>query len=154
MFVDILFIAIYKILFVMCPLYFSRFWVPAESALSDTLKDVKLADDSVTVCSKLKERGGKERPLVTPIYQTSTYVVESVQHYLDILKDVKYRTYTHILGKSSLVLTTSPNYYIINLNSPLLFILYLYCPFYLPQPVKSRLAAKGSQRGPLLWRRK
>ena len=81
--------------------YVSRFWDPPQSELSDSLAGVKLNDDSVTVCAKLKDRGGQEAPLITPIVHASTYKVTSVQHYLDIVKDVR---------EMSLYLT--PNIYI------------------------------------------
>ena len=72
-------------------LYCSKHWVPAESVLEAgisglRLKDVK--DDTKAVASRIHGRYSRVQPVVTPIYTTSTYVVEDVDHYSDILKNV------------------------------------------------------------------
>ena len=56
------------------------------------LKGVSLADDSIVVCARLQDRGGKEQPLVTPIYHASTYKLCSIEHYQKIITEVRYTT--------------------------------------------------------------
>lgn len=66
-------------------------WFPTKSVLEDGVHGLTLDDvsaDSTAVAAKLHLPPRDERPLVTPVYHTSTYIVKSVDHYLDILKNV------------------------------------------------------------------
>ena len=69
----------------------SQHWVPAKTTLEAgvdglTLDDV--ATDSKIIGSKLHMPHKDVMPLVTPVYHACTYTVKSVDHYLDILKNV------------------------------------------------------------------
>jgi hypothetical protein len=69
----------------------SSTWTPAESTLSAGVDGLRLDDvheDTVPVSSKPVTRPDVT-PLIVPIYNTSTYTVRGVDHYLNILKEVR-----------------------------------------------------------------
>ena len=70
----------------------SRHWLPPES---ETDELTGLADDTKAVSSRPKERAGEERPLTTPIYNSSTYALKSIDHYNKILTDVGCHIYVY-----------------------------------------------------------
>ena len=70
---------------------FSIHWKPAKCALEKGVRGLHLddvADDTKATSSYTGQPEGKEEPLVTPIYHTSTYKVPSVDYYLKMLKEV------------------------------------------------------------------
>ena len=70
---------------------FSINWKPARCSLEKGVRGLHLddvADDTKATSSHTGQPEGKEEPLVTPIYHTSTYKVPSVDYYLKMLEEV------------------------------------------------------------------
>ena len=68
-----------------------RDWRPARSDLEDRIKGLDLddvGDGTKAASTRTKYEGPTVKPLVQPIYHTSTYIVDSVQEYLDIIRGV------------------------------------------------------------------
>ncbi|ELU01835.1 hypothetical protein CAPTEDRAFT_222467 [Capitella teleta] len=73
----------------------SKHWTPSISTLDSGVEGIKLDDLSQAshcVATRLHtpDRGREEVPLVTPIFHSSTYKVQSVQHYADVLQEGGY----------------------------------------------------------------
>ena len=70
----------------------------AEGVKGLTVKDV--TPETLAVMSKLSFDRQKAKPLVQPIYHTSTYKVDDVNEYLDIITKVQLHLYLFCISNS------------------------------------------------------
>ena len=71
--------------------YSSKNWRPAQTTLEAGVEGLRLEDvniDSRVVAAKQHQTTKDVRPLVTPIYTSSSCILNSVQHFDDICKEV------------------------------------------------------------------